>query len=74
MTNLFFCYRSNPASEAIEQYEDRLTKANEEIYKLRERFKVIEEGNNEDITRIVEERLQTNSIKEINGKLFKNFK
>ncbi|XKL63000.1 hypothetical protein PGB90_005364 [Kerria lacca] len=58
--------KSNPASEAIEQYEDRLTKANEEIYKLRERFKVIEEGNNEDITRIVEERLQTNSIKEIN--------
>lgn len=27
----------------------------------------MEEGNNADVTRIVEERVQTNSLKEING-------
>lgn len=50
--------------------EDRLSKANEEICRLRERVKVLEEGNDEDVTRIVEERVQTSSIKEITGKLF----
>ncbi len=62
------CFRSNPASEAIQNYEDGLSKANEEICKLRERIKIMEEGNSQDVTRIVEERVQTNSIKEIQGK------
>lgn len=67
--NLIF--RSNPTTEAIQNYEDRLSKANEEVFKLRERIKVMEEGNNADVTRIVEERVQTNSLKEINGKIFR---
>jgi len=68
-----FCSRSNPTAEAVQNHEDRLTKANEEICILRERIKVMEEGNNADVTRIVEERVQTNSVKEINGKISTNF-
>ncbi|XP_065212117.1 mitotic spindle assembly checkpoint protein MAD1 [Planococcus citri] len=57
--------KANPTSEAAQNYEDRLTKASEEIYRLKERIKVLEEGNNEDVTRIVEERCQGTSVKEI---------
>lgn len=60
-------FRANPSSEAAENYDDRLAKANEEIYRLKERIRVMEEGNNEDVTRIVEERCQGASLKEING-------
>lgn len=62
-----FIFRSNPTAEATQNYEDRLTKANEEIFRLKERIKVMNEGNCEDVTRIVEERVQTTSIKEVNG-------
>ena len=66
---IFILRRANPTSEAVQNYVDKLTKTNEEICRLQERIKVLEEGNNEDVSRIVEERVQTNAVKEINGKI-----
>ena len=72
--NIFFIIiiiivsRANPTTEAVQNYVDRLSKANEEICRLQERIKVMEEGNDEDVTRIVEERVQTSGVKEVNGK------
>lgn len=57
--------KTNPTSEAIQNYVDKLTKANEKIIKLKERIKVMEEGGSQNVTQIVEERVQTNSSKEV---------
>lgn len=55
----------NPTSEAVENYEDRLNKAKEEVNRLRERIKILEEGHTQDVTRLVEERIQTDFSKEV---------
>lgn len=70
---LMWFIRSNPTSEATQHYEDRLTTAKEEILKLRERIKAMEEGNCQDLTRIVDERVQSHSAKDVAGEITNHY-
>ncbi|CAH0387870.1 unnamed protein product [Bemisia tabaci] len=57
--------KMNPTSIATANLNDKLSECKLENDRLRERIKVLEEGNEQDVTRIVEERVQSCNSKEV---------
>lgn len=62
----------NPASEGFNQYQNELTKAKQEIEKLKERMKAMQEGISMNLTQVVDTRVETNASQELEGS--KSFK
>lgn len=57
----------NPVANAEEEREKEVTLLKTEVAKLRERVKVLQEGEREDITCKVDKRLVTSNSQEIQG-------
>lgn len=57
----------NPASEGFNNYQNELVKAKQEIEKLKERIKAMQEGISMNLTQVVDKRVETNSSQEIEG-------
>lgn len=57
----------NPASEEFKQYQNELTKAKQEIEKLKERMKAMQEGISMNLTQVVDTRVETNASQELEG-------
>lgn len=59
--------RMNPASEGFNHYQNELVKAKQEIEKLKERIKAMQEGISMNLTQVVDNRIETNSSQEVEG-------
>lgn len=57
----------NPASEGFNNYQNELVKAKQEIEKLKERMKAMQEGITMNLTQVVDNRVETNSSQEVEG-------
>lgn len=57
----------NPASEGFNHYKNELTLAKQEIEKLKERIKAMQEGISMNLTQVVDNRVETNASQEIEG-------
>lgn len=57
----------NPASEGFNYYQNELTKAKQEIEKLKERVKAMQEGISMNLTQVVDTRVETNASQELEG-------
>jgi len=57
----------NPASEGFNLYQNELGKAKQEIEKLKERIKAMQEGVSMNLTQVVDNRVETNTTQEIEG-------
>lgn len=66
----------NPASEGFNHYQNELAKAKQEIEKLKERIKAMQEGISMNLTQVVENRVETNASQEVEGQyiFFKLYK
>jgi len=60
-------YRINPASEGFNHYQNELAKAKQEIEKLKERIKAMQEGISMNLTQVVDNRVETNTSQEVEG-------
>lgn len=58
-------FKMNPTSEAAEKHKDELLNCQEEVLRLRERVRLLEEGQTHDLTQAVNERVTGNTSKEI---------
>jgi hypothetical protein len=65
MLNVFL--RMNPASEGFTHHQNELAKAKQEIEKLKERIKAMQEGISMNLTQVVDTRVETNSSQEVEG-------
>lgn len=57
----------NPVSEASEKHKDELLTCHQEVLRLRERLRLLEEGQAHDLTQAVNERITGRTSKEIEG-------
>lgn len=57
----------NPVSEASEKHKDELLTCQQEVLRLRERIRLLEEGHVHDLTQNVNERITGTTSKEIEG-------
>ena len=57
----------NPVAEASEKHTDELLTCQQEVLRLRERIKLLEEGQTHDLTQAVDERISGTTSKEIEG-------
>lgn len=57
----------NPATEGFNHYENELTNAKQEVEKLKERIKAMQEGISMNLTQVVDNRVNTNASQEIEG-------
>lgn len=57
----------NPASEGFNHYQNELAKAKQEIEKLKERIKAMNEGISMNLTQVVDNRVETNASQEVEG-------
>ncbi|CAI6347420.1 unnamed protein product [Macrosiphum euphorbiae] len=60
-------FKMNPASEGFNHYQNELAKAKQEIEKLKERIKAMQEGISMNLTQVVENRVETNASQEVEG-------
>lgn len=60
-------YKMNPASEGFNHYQNELAKAKQEIEKLKERIKAMNEGISMNLTQVVDNRVETNASQEVEG-------
>lgn len=63
------CFRMNPVANAEAEREREMSALRTEVTKLRERIKVLQEGERDDITCKVDKRLATSNSQEVQGKL-----
>lgn len=57
----------NPASEGFNHYQNELVKTKQEVEKLKERIKAMQEGISMNLTQVVDNRVQTNATQEVEG-------
>lgn len=57
----------NPVSNAEEEREQEMAQLRTEVAKLKERIKVLQEGEREDITCKVDKRLASTNLQEVQG-------
>lgn len=57
----------NPATEGFNNYQHELANAKQEIEKLKERIKAMQEGISMNLTQLVDNRVETNATQEIEG-------
>ena len=57
----------NPVSHAEEEREQEVTELRTEVAKLRERIKVLQEGERDDVTCKVDKRLASTNLQEVQG-------
>lgn len=57
----------NPASEGFSHYQNELAKAKQEVEKLKERIKAMQEGISMNLTQVVDTRVEKNSSQELEG-------
>lgn len=57
----------NPASEGFNNYQNDLLQAKQEIEKLKERIKAMQEGISMNLTQVVDTRVETNASQEVEG-------
>lgn len=63
----FLNCRMNPVSEASEKHKDELLACQQEVLRLQERVRLLEEGQVNDLTQAVNERITGTTSKEIEG-------
>lgn len=57
----------NPATEGFNNYQNELVNAKQEIEKLKERIKAMQEGISMNLTQLVDNRVETNATQEVEG-------
>lgn len=57
----------NPASEGFSLYQNELAKSKQEVDKLKERIKAMQEGISMNLTQVVDNRVEINSSQEVEG-------
>ncbi|XP_050537528.1 mitotic spindle assembly checkpoint protein MAD1 isoform X3 [Daktulosphaira vitifoliae] len=60
-------FKMNPASEGFNNYQNDLLQAKQEIEKLKERIKAMQEGISMNLTQVVDDRVETNASQEVEG-------
>jgi hypothetical protein len=64
---MVFGCRMNPAAEAEAQHENKLKCLEQECSRLRERVRILEEGQTQDVTQAVNLNLAASSQQEVQG-------
>lgn len=57
----------NPASQGFTLHENELANAKQEIEKLKERIKAMQEGISMNLTQVVDNRVETMASQEVSG-------
>lgn len=60
----------NPASQGFTQHENELSNAKQEIEKLKERIKAMQEGISMNLTQVVDNRVDSMASHEVSGKYY----
>lgn len=63
----------NPTAEASQRQQSELESCKQEVARLRERLRLVEEGVTQDLTLVVNDRVGGASSKEIEGAYFKYY-